>query len=591
MCGIAGIMMRDGHDVAAAKLDTLAAALAHRGPDGPGIYRQGPVGLLNTRLAIVDIDHGQQPFVSPDGVALVANGEIYNDKMLRSEFADRTFRSGSDCEPPLHLYLRHGLDFAQHLRGMYAIALFDPAQGRLILSRDPFGIKPLYYTVAPGWIAFASEPQALIAADLAGNALNLQARAELMQLQFTTGADTIFKDIKRVLPGETLTVSLTGQVSSRRIREHLSLAPRSDYATPELAARSFDILLEETTSAHLRADVPSGLFLSGGIDSSALMGVMARLSSQPIVAMTAAFPGAGCKDESEKARRVAQSCHADHQIVDVTAEDFWQHAPALAAAMDDPTADASALPLFMLARAARQRDLKVVLSGEGADELFGGYRRYRQALWFFGLWRNKTRTRGVFRMGQGPACLNAWRLGLDLAERAEARLSVSAIQTLQAVDCAEWLPNDLLLKLDRCLMAHGVEGRTPFLDPILSPFAYGLPPGLKVRGQMGKWLLRDWVARNVPAADAWSKKQGFVPPVGMWIDAHKERLLPLLIDHPGLADMNMQPAIREIFAAPIRYPQAAWSLVFYALWHSHHVLGISGAGAIDEVLDQTRRAA
>ena len=592
MCGIAGLMMRDGRAVERSVLDRMAAALAHRGPDGVGIYQDHDVGLLNTRLAIIDIAGGDQPFILPDGAALVANGEIYNDPELRAQLGDQAFRSHSDCETPLHLYHRDGMEFAARLRGMYAIAIHDKPRNRLVLSRDPFGIKQLYYVSTPSCFAFASEPQALIRAGLAGCTLVDRARAELLQLQFTTGAETIFAGIRRVLPGETLVIENATIVARYRLRPNRQTAPKPARPTYNDALSQLDDHLHNSVAAHVRADVTTGLFLSGGIDSSALLTLMSRLSSRPVATLTAGFPGCEGKDESEKAARVARAFTADHHLVDVSAADFFRTLPQLAAALDDPTTDSSALPIYLLAQAAKQRGVKVVLSGEGADELFGGYKRYRRATWFFGLWRQKTRTRGVFRAGDSALdCLQAWRDGLDRAERAETRPSLSAIQTLQAIDCAEWLPNDLLLKLDRCLMAHGVEGRTPFLDPVLSPFAYNLPADFKVRGNMGKWLLRDWVAKHAPAAEPWSKKKGFIPPIGQWMTIYRQRIEPHLLSHPAIAELSLQPAVRRAFADPMKNPQACWTLAFYALWHSHHILGLSGEGEIDEVLSRTRQVA
>ncbi|MDI7776271.1 asparagine synthase (glutamine-hydrolyzing) [Asticcacaulis sp. EMRT-3] len=591
MCGIAGIMMRDGQVADSGTLKKMAAALVHRGPDGAGIFCHGTVGLLNTRLAIVDIDHGQQPFIADDGTVLVANGEIYNDPDIRESLPQAGFKSGSDCESALHLYEKYGLGFTRHLRGMYALALFDARKQALVLARDPYGIKQLYYVMTPAFFAFASEPQALIAAGLAGRSLVPRVRAEMLQLQFTTGTTTVFADIQRLLPGETLVIDNAAIVHQERRRPHTRRATRPVPLSYETAYRQLDQHLQDSVRLHMRSDAPVGLFLSGGIDSSALLTVMSRLDSRPVVALTATFPGAGSKNERSVAEALARGAGADHHCVDMAAADFFNHAPHLASALDDPTADSSALPLFLLARAARKDGLKVVLSGDGADELFGGYRRYRRAAWFFGLWRQKTRTRGVFSSLMPADSLPAWRTGLAQSEKAESVPAISAMQTLQAIDCAEWLPNNLLLKLDRCLMAHGIEGRTPFLDPVLSPFAYDLPETLKVRNGLGKWLLRDWVARNAPGSDPWSKKQGFIPPVGQWIDQYKSRIEPLLLNHPAIAELSLQAAVRRIYAAPLRHPQAAWSLLFYTLWHNRHVLGVTARGSIDEVLDAARLAA
>ena len=405
MCGIAGIVMRDGRPVDETRLDALARAMAHRGPDGVGKFVSGPIGLLNTRLAIIDLATGDQPLFEPGGAVLVANAEIYNDPEIRTALAGAPYRTGSDCESPLQLYRREGPDFDGDLRGMYATALFDPSTGQVVLARDPFGIKQLYYVETPGFFAFASEAQALIAAGLAGRALRPAARAELLQLKFTTGRETIFSDIRRVLPGERLVMSTkasSGAVVERRIRPALPAGGPLRGDDEALLSRLDEVLID-TVAHHLRfRTCLYGLFPGlGGIDSSVLVALMARLTDQPVHAMTAGFPGSGGADETALARRVAKAVGAEHQVVEVTQSDFWTFAPAVAAALDDPTADAAALPTWMLARAARGQ-MTVVLSGEGADEIFGGYSRYRRAGWL-GALASRSRTRGVFRKPLGDA--------------------------------------------------------------------------------------------------------------------------------------------------------------------------------------------
>ncbi|MFI4989153.1 MAG: asparagine synthase (glutamine-hydrolyzing), partial [Alphaproteobacteria bacterium] len=545
-------------------------------------HRDGAIGLVSTRLAIVDLVTGDQPLFGPRGAVLVANGEIYNDPALRAAHAEAPFRTRSDCESPLQLYRRKGLAFADELRGMYGIAIYDPESRELVLVRDPFGIKPLYYVESAFCFAFASEPQALIAAGLAGRAIRPRQRAELLQLKFTTGAETIFAEINRVLPGETLVVR-EGRIVERRRRLALPQGGPGAIGLEEAEAR-LDGILADSVAAHLRADVPYGLFLSSGIDSSVLIALMSRISASPVVAFTAAFPGAKGADERAVAERLARAAGAEHHVVELTDSYFWSHAPRVAAALDDPTTDAAALPTYALGEAAKGH-LKVVLSGEGADEIFGGYARYRRARWLWGLFARKARTHGeldgLAKMG---AALDGWRDGLGRAEVAEAGTGRSRLQTLQAVDCAEWLPNDLLIKLDRCLMAHGVEGRTPYLDPVVAAFAMALPDGLKVTAKFGKRLLRDWLARNVPAAEPYARKTGFNPPVGQWIAGRRSAVAALVAAAPGVAEMAHAEEVGRVFAAPERNSQAAWSLLCYALWHSHHVLGVGADGSVEEVL-------
>jgi asparagine synthase (glutamine-hydrolysing) len=321
-----------------------------------------------------------------------------------------------------------------------------------------------------------------------------------------------------------------------------------------------------------------------------LVALMARLTDQPVYAMTAGFSASGGADETALAARVARSVGANHQVIEVTEADFWACAPAVAACLDDPTADAAALPTWLLARAAKGR-MTVVLSGEGADEVFGGYSRYRRA-GLLGALAGRSRTRGTFRgvLATAPA-LKGWRDGLALAERAVTSAERTTMQRLQAVDCAEWLPNDLLVKLDRCLMAHSLEGRTPYLDPVVADFAFRLPGRAKVRGRMGKWLLREWLARNCPAAEPFARKQGFNPPVGRWIASRADRLADLVAGQPGLAEFLPGDAVRAAIRDAAARPQAAWTLVFYALWHSRHVLETPADGSIEDVLAEAAKAA
>ena len=574
MCGIAGVMTRDGAPPDPALLDRLQAALAHRGPDGQGRLVRRGVALVHTRLAIIDLDTGEQPLFAPGGTALVANGEIYNNPELRAAMAGTPFRTRSDCEPAVFLYERDGERFAGSLRGMYAIALHDPARNRLVLARDQFGIKPLYYITTNSAFIFASEPRAL---RLPSAGLDPARRAELLQLKFTTGAATIFPGIHRVLPGETLVIE-AGRITARHRRAALPDGPPVPIRHAAALA-ALDRVLLDSVAVHLRSDVPYGLFLSGGIDSSALLALMTRAAGTRIRVLTCGWEGGGAVDESREAERLAGLMGARCHRLEMSRRDFWQFAPRIAAALDDPTADAAVLPTWMLGRAARAEGLKVTLCGEGADELFGGYSRYRKRRVPWRWLARKPRSTGSF--GDLPA-LAGWRDGLARAE-AEAAPDRSPLQQAQAADIAEWLPNDLLGKLDRCLMVHGVEGRTPFLDPEVAAFAFRLPDAEKASLRFGKVLLRDWLARAFPQAGAYARKKGFKPPVGAWM-ARSQHLAGLVAAHPGIAGIVPPERVQAAFAAAEASPQPAWSLLFFALWHSRHVLGGDPAGAIDEVL-------
>jgi asparagine synthase (glutamine-hydrolysing) len=540
------------------------------------------VALGHTRLAIIDLVTGDQPFFAHDA-ALIANGEIYNYRELHAAMHGTNFATQSDCEPPLHLWRKDPAGFARALRGMYAIAIHDRETDRLTLSRDPFGIKPLYFTRIPGGIAFASEPQALLRAGMARRELRPESIAELLNLQFNTGRATIWRGIDRVLPGETVVVE-NGDVSQLARIDPLPAGGPETIGEAD-AIKRLDTALMESVALHQRSDVPFGMFLSGGIDSAAVLACMARLQSHPL-AFTAAFDVPGAADERDAARATAASVGARHESLLVTEADFLRHLPAMAAAMDDPAADYAIIPTWLLGQRARQ-DVKVVLCGEGGDEIFAGYGRYRHAMrptWLGGrLMRGRGNFDRVDVLRRRPV---GWRDGIVAADTRAATAGRSRLAVAQATDVADWLPHDLLLKLDRCLMAHGVEGRVPLLDPAIAAAGFRLPDALKVRQGMGKYLLRQWLARHLPAARPFEPKQGFSVPIGAWIAGQGSRLGELVAAQPGIQEIADPSGVLTLFknAAERRAGNAAWSLLFYALWHRRHINGLKPVGDVFQTL-------
>lgn len=588
MCGIAGLMTRSGAAPDRAILDRMLAALEHRGPDGEGLYIAQGVGLAQTRLAIIDLETGDQPLHEPGGASLIANAEIYNYIELRQELTGVRFSTGSDCEPPLHLYRKYGATFAERLRGMYAIAIYDAAKDCLILTRDPFGIKPLYYCEGATQFSFASEPQALLAAGMVETTINPQRRNELLQLQFTCDRETIFRGIQRVLPGETLIIR-GGRIVERHRIDMLPEAPSETAPSVSIdeAISALDETLETSVRLHQRSDVPYGLFLSGGIDSSAILALMARLNEHPVRAYTVGFTDADVHDEREHAKLVAKSVGAEHHEVTFDESDFWSLLPQVAASVDDPTADYAILPTWKLAREA-SKDLKVVLCGEGGDELFAGYGRYRSQLrpWWQG--GRTMRARGIL---DGLDILrdhpDGWRDSIEAAQSMASLPRRSRLQIAQATDCADWLPNDLLTKLDRCLMVHGLEGRTPFLDREVAKVAFNLPDGLKIQKGLGKWLLREWLQRNMPEAKPFERKRGFTVPVGEWIVRRGDTLGPLVARNPAIAEICHPDRVKKIFnSTKKRAGHAAWTLLFYAVWHQSFIAGKPSTGDVFETLSE-----
>lgn len=584
MCGIAGFMTVDGTSPSDDVLDAFTRCLAHRGPDGHGRFREQNVALVQTRLAIIDLETGEQPIHGPDGTVISANGEVYNFVELRAALPDVSMKTASDCEPPLHLYARKGLAFVDDLRGMFAISIYDAERGRLILSRDPFGIKPLYYAETQRGFAFASEPQALIGAGLVKPQVRDTARDSYMQLQFCTGRNTIFKGIKRVLPGETLVVE-RGLVVEHHMKYALEAGGPKAIREDEAIAHMEKALID-SVKVHQRSDVPYGLFLSGGIDSSCLLSLMAELNDKPIKAFTAGFSGTDVPDEREHARELAKKVGADHTEVEFDETDFINLLPAVAEAIDDPVADYAVLPTFKLAREAR-KEVKVVLSGEGADELLGGYGRYRAYCRPWPL-RKAMRASGTFDgLGVFKKDLGRdWHKGIEIAETfIKKNFGFSRLQLAQGIDMVDWLPHDLLIKLDRCLMANGVEGRTPFLDPEVANAVFYLPDNLKIQNKMGKSVLRHWLNKRLPEAKPFSKKRGFTVPVQHWIAVHGDKLGPLVADQPGIEEICQKDAVVNLFKTEGKEEGfAAWTLLFYALWHQRHILQLKSDGDVFDAL-------
>jgi asparagine synthase (glutamine-hydrolysing) len=409
----------------------------------------------------------------------------------------------------------------------------------------------------------------------------------LLQLQFTTGRKTIYDGVHRLLPGETLSLR-GGRIVDRRVRPALPEAPPRTLDEHE-ALDQLDTALMDSVRVHQRSDVPYGLFLSGGIDSSTILACMSRLNEAPVLAFTAGFPGTAAHDEREHARSVAKAAGAEHIEIGVTENQFWNCLPAIARAMDDPAADYAIVPTWLLAAEAA-KNLKVVLTGEGGDEMFGGYSRYRTMLRSPFLGGRVMRKRG-FLDGLGILRDSSyrWRDGMAASERRISGAPISRLQQAQALDCADWLPNDLLLKLDRCLMAHGVEGRTPMLDPVVAEVAFRLPDALKIAGGVSKYVLRRWLARELPEANPFAPKRGFTVPVAEWIRTRARELAAPIARSAGVSQLCRPEQVRALFETfgdrgGKHEGIACWMLLFYALWHRIHIEDTASDADVIETL-------
>ncbi|WP_269714049.1 asparagine synthase (glutamine-hydrolyzing) [Caulobacter sp. NIBR2454] len=580
MCGIAGVL---GDEASAAPLITT---LAHRGPNGIRTEDGPGWSVGHARLSIIDLEGGWQPLHAAGGT-VIGNGEIYNYVELTKEFglADR-LATGSDFEPLLHLYAQEGPKAFERLRGMYAFCLIG-GDGRTWLVRDRFGIKPLYYTAGPDGVRFASEPRALARGPMA-----VERAQELLALNYTLGEDTIFAGVKRLAPGQVVEVRncaiRSSPLGGGGPRSGGGGAAKSaslfrPFRTPppegeDQLLRALDAVLEDSVMVHQRSDVPYGLFLSGGIDSTAIATLMSRLNERPVTAFTCGFDVAQARDERAQAEKVARALNLDWRETTFTEEDFWRLAPQAAWALDDPTSDYAILPTLKLAEAAKGT-LTVVLSGEGGDELFAGYGRYRRALrpgWLGGRAAEPQVDAPMLADG-GAGALSRWRA-------TTAGIEGNLLKRSQGADIATWLPNDLLLKLDRCLMAVGLEGRTPFLDPQVAAFASALPDRMKVRGRYGKWILRKWLERACPAADPWGKKKGFTVPVAAWIAPRAADIGPRLAQLKAVREVCDLDAVRATFSDEAQAVQR-WPLLFFGLWSLIHLEGAKPNEALKTLLD------
>ena len=565
MCGVVGLIGGGATET----VRRMAETIAHRGPDGirvePVISERVQGALAHARLSIIDLEGGWQPLHAA-GCTVIGNGEIYNYKELAEEYGLKgKLTTGSDFEPLLHLYAQQGEKVFDKLRGMYAFCLIGN-DGRVWLVRDPFGIKPLYWRQAEGILQFASEPRALLA-EMKGLQAEAEPIQELLALNYSLGRNTVFRGVRRLKPGEIAEV-VYGRPAPKRIRSPLPKPgplPRDEGAL----LQALDRVLEDSVMMHQRSDVPYGLFLSGGIDSAVIAAMMARLNERPVTAFTCGFEAqgkTGVKDERGAAEKVARALNLDWREVTFGEEDFWRTLPQVAWALDEPTTDYATLPTYKLAEAAKGV-LKVVLTGEGGDELFGGR-------------ESGPRPDSPFLHDHGRAAVERWRQATDPRTALSPALgTLDPLQEAQARDIAGWLPNDLLLKLDRCLMAHGLEGRTPFLDSEVARFAFFLPDRFKVRGRLGKWILRRWLARHCPGAEPFARKSGFTTPVGTWIAPRAAKLGPRVAEIEGVRRFCDIEAVRSVFRDD-RHADHRWPLLFFAVWWGIHMDRLAPAEAM-----------
>jgi asparagine synthase (glutamine-hydrolysing) len=617
MCGIAGYLT-DGHRDLHTPLRKMAAALAHRGPDDEGfleaLTRDGErrVGLAHRRLAIIDLSSGHQPMSNADGtVQIVFNGEIYNFPQLRHELVAKgyAFRTRSDTETIVHAYEEWGPDCLGRFRGMFAFALWDARRERLLLARDRYGKKPLFLHESEGLLLFASEIKALLEVPGVARRVDRAALWDYFAFRYVPAPATLLAGIRKLMPGSYLLCERGRLIEQRYFAPDDGRAPAG--AAPEGdPVAGFLTQLDEAVRIRMISDVPFGAFLSGGIDSSAVVAMMSRHSSQPVKTFSVGF-AESAYSELAYARTIADQFHTEHHELTVSQEHLMEHLPALVRYRDAPVAEPSDIPIYLLSREAR-RTVKMVLTGEGADEFLGGYpkhvyeryvgayqrlpapvrglieplcrslpyrfRRAKTAIANLGLADARERLPRWFGALSGPererlTLLQAPPPAHEPAPWLGASAGNTALRGILYFDQMSWLPDNLLERGDRMTMAASLEARMPFMDHELAAFVSGLADEWRVKGRTTKRILREAMTRVLPARILERPKVGFRVPVNEWFRGSMRGYLAehLLGAQSRTRDYYRPQALRgyleEHAAGRQNHEKLLFSLLSLEIWH------------------------
>ena len=607
MCGIAGWMGIAPRVGAERALERMCNAIRHRGPDDDGYFIDSGIALGMRRLSIIDVAGGRQPVVDETGgTYAVFNGEIYNYRLLRRrlELAGHDLTSRGDSEALVHLYEDHGKAFVHTLRGMFALAIWDARQQQLVLARDRVGIKPLYYWNMPDRLVFASELRSLLTLDEFPRTLDRYAVGQYLTLGYVPDPLSIFEGVRKLPPGHMLTRDRDGQVSVERYWSAASIAPR--IIAEQEATEELQRLLSESVSCHRESDVALGAFLSGGVDSSAVVAHMSRQMDRPVQTFSIGFAEREF-NEAPHAAQVATALGTQHTEL-IVRPDVDRLVEIVVQSFDEPFGDSSALPTYLVSRLAREH-VTVALSGDGGDELFGGYTRYAELLrrrelprhlrsLLSGIaralphgtpGRNRLLDLGRTRWARYAATIAAppspTEGGVALPAIVEAVGSLDALlepwsaesvgrdflRRMMLVDLQSYLPGDILTKVDRASMAVSLEARVPLLDHELVEFALSLPSHLAMHNGTGKWILRKAVTGVVPPSVLERPKQGFGVPLASWFRRElRHRIDALIRDDSPLREFVDQAAVRRIAAEHQScrrdHSGLLWRLLVLDLW-------------------------
>ncbi|HEY2384658.1 MAG TPA: asparagine synthase (glutamine-hydrolyzing) [Terriglobia bacterium] len=611
MCGIAGVLSLAGKPVAPEEVEAMCDAMVHRGPNDAGYYAADEAVIGMRRLSIIDIDGGHQPVHNEDRtVWVVFNGEIYNFKTLRAQLEGQghRFYTDTDTEVIVHLYEQYGEACVEKMRGMFAFAVWDERQKTLLLARDRLGIKPLFYAIVDGRLAFGSELKVVLQLPEVERKLNWGSVNSLFNGMTTPSSESIIDGVHKLKPGHILTASARHGI---RVREYWDVQFDPDYTKSEqyFVERLRD-LLEESVRMRLIADVPLGAFLSGGIDSSAVVATMARISSGPVKTFSIGFPDQDY-NELDYARQVARQFGTDHHelVVDPNVLGIIEDLPWF---LDEPFGDSSAIPTYMVSKLAAEH-VTVVLSGDGGDELFAGYDKYvkeraerkldqipnplRQVAGFIGrsmqegmkgrnflrhlgfsgaerFFDNNTLFREIEKMSlfepdawlhiQKEDPRSPWRAFLQNSK-------MPWLSTLQYIDIKNYLPNDILTKVDRMSMAHSIETRVPLLDHKFVEFAATIPPELKLQGKTTKYIFKKAMEGILPNEILYRPKRGFAIPLGRWFRGQlslyvRDLLLSRKSLGRGLFQKSYIERLIELNDRGRPLDLQLWTMITFELW-------------------------
>lgn len=626
MCGICGQYKFDGKPVAEDSIRSMCAVMKHRGPDDQGTHLDGPLGMGMRRLSIIDLSTGHQPISNEDNtIWTVLNGEIYNYEELTEELLKKghVFLTKSDTEVLVHLYEEYGKNFVRLLRGMFGFAIWDKKKRELILARDPLGIKQLYFLKERNTFLFGSEIKCILRAMEGARKTNAEAFSHYITFLYLPDNLTIYEGIEKIRPGCILTINQNGIKSEEYW--NLNMSREADITLPEAQKRLME-LMEESISLHLRSDVPLGVFLSGGVDSSIITALASRITDKPLNTFTVGYGKEGdFYDERPYARLIAKQFKTNHQEYIIT-PDIEDAIHKLIYYFDEPFANSSAIPNYYISQAMRQ-SVKVALSGLGGDEVAGGYERYAGVKLLSYLsnapkaFKNMAMAIASFlpdsKNGNYIAdrCKRFIKASLQTAPRAyyslisglsdEKKERILSLRTngnitpngsfllfnrlmsgsnqndsLRAAmyfDIVSYMTNDLLVLADRTSMANSLEVRVPFLDHKLAEFMYQLPSSFKIRGLQKKYLLKKTFKGVLPDSILFRKKRGFSTPLSVWLRKDLRQFTGRVftrkrIEATGVLDYSgVQSLLAEHLSRRANNQGILFSLLTFVLWHERYI--------------------